>query len=414
MDQFAAQYESHSMHAHGNKTGELRYIVLLVVLIGFISLCVYGGFLSGKKFYAYTDVGCDSYNSYWPSYSYFVEIYRSGKFSFWNFEEGLGTSVFTNSEIAFDPFIIVFLPFGKQSVPYVFVYAAVLKILLAGLFFYSYLSLFTFHPYAKMIGALLYAFNGYMVLMGQHYHAATLMVFMPVLLYLYERLALRPTRLIAVMFVATVSAFLVFSIYYVYMVCLLMPLYVVFRLFNAPRGGYKDFIIRPLLFAFVGAGLSAVFVFPTLYVYLTCPRVSGSLAGTSVFAFDNIANYQAVVSRLFTNNMAFSMHFFVYDPLLYTGLITLLFVPQCFFCGRVRDRVACALGCIIVLACLVFPYCRIVMNGFSQTSYRWTFFVVVCAIVVCTKGVDHLIAGAGIRGKRSLQLPCSCLRCWLL
>ncbi len=370
---------------NAKKTTELQHILLLVFLLAVLCAFVYGGFLSGRKFYAYTDMGSDTYNSYWPCYSYFVDVYRSGQFSFWNFEEGLGTSVFTNSEFAFDPFIIMFLPFGKQTLPYVLVYAAVLKILLAGLFFYAYLSLFAFHPYAKMIGSLLFAFNGYMVLSGQHYPAATLMVFMPVLLYLYERLALRPTRLIAVMFVATVSAFLVFSIYYVYMVCLLMPLYVVFRLFNHPRGGYKDFIIRPLLFALAGSRLKRGIRISHAVCLSDLPPCKRFACRDSVFALDSIANYQAVVSRLFSNNMAFSMHFFGYDPLLYAGLITLLLVPQCFFYGRVRDRVACGIGCIIVLACLVFPYFRIVMNGFSQLSYRWTFFVIMCAIVVGTK-----------------------------
>ena len=384
---------------NGKRTGELKHIILLVVLVAVLCAVVYGAFLSGRKFYTYTDTGSDTYNNYLPCYSYFVDEYKSGRFSYWNFEEGLGTSVFTNSDIAFDPFISIFLPFGKQTLPYVLVYAAVVKILLAGLLFYAYVSQFDFHPYAKMIGALLYAFNGYMVLAGQHYPAATLIVFMPALLYLYERLALRPTRLIAVMFVATVSALLIFCIYYVYMVCLLMPLYVVARLFSSPRGGYKDFIVRPVMFALAGAGLSAVFVFPTLYVYLTCPRVSGSLASVPVFALDSFANFQAVASRLFSNNMAFSMYFYGYDPLLYAGLITLLLVPQCYFYGRVQDRVACVLGSIIVLACLMFPYCSIVMNGFSQMSYRWTFFVIFCAIVVCTKGVDHLIAGAGIHRK---------------
>jgi uncharacterized membrane protein YfhO len=233
-----------------------------------------------------------------------------------------------------------------------------------------------------------------MVLAGQHYPAATLMVFMPALLYLYERLALRPTRFIAVLFVATVSAFLVFSIYYVYMVCLLMPLYVAFRIFTSPRGGYKDFIIRPLLFALVGAGLSAVFVFPTLYVYLSCPRVSGSFAAAPVFALDSMANYQAVFSRFFSNNMALSMHHYGYDPVLYAGLVTLLLLPQSFFYRRVIDRVACGIGCVIVLGLLVFPYARIVMNGFSQLNYRWTFFVILCAIVVSVKNIDCLVRGS--------------------
>ena len=384
---------------NAKKTGELKHIILLVFLLVVLCAFVYGDFLSGGKFYAYTDTGRDTYNNYLPVYSYFTDVYRSGQFSFWNFEEGLGTSVFTNSALAFDPFIIMFLPFCKQTLPYVLIYAAVLKILLAVLFFYAYLSLFAFKPYAKMIGSLLFAFNGYMVLAGQHYPAATLMVFTPVLLYMYERLALRPTRLVVVMFVFTVSALLVFCPYYAYMVCVLMPLYVVVRLFTSHRSVYKDLIIRPTVFALLGAGLGAVFVFPTLYVYLTCPRVSGSFASAPVFALDSIANYQAVASRLFSNNMAFSMNFFGYDPLLYAGLITLLLVPQCFFYGRVRDRAACAVGCLIVLACLVFPYCRIVMNGFNHVTYRWTFFVVVCAIVVGTKGVDHLIAGAGIHRK---------------
>ncbi|MBM4310596.1 MAG: YfhO family protein [Deltaproteobacteria bacterium] len=381
------------------KTEDCKHIILLIVLVALLCSVVYGGFLSGRKFYAYTDVGSDTYNNYWPAYSYFVDVYKTGTFGFWNFEEGLGTSIFTNSDLVFDPFILLFLPFDKTTLPFVLVYAAVLKILLAALFFYIYLSQFSIQPYAKMIGALLYAFNGYMILTGQHYHAATLMVFMPAYLYLYERLALRPTRLVAFMYAVTLAVFLIFCIYYVYFVCLLMPLYILFRWLSSERGTFKDFIIRPALFSCIGAGLGAFLVFPTLYVYLTCPRVSGSLSGANIFSLDSAANYYAVLSRFFSNNAAFSKHLHWYDPALYCGLITLLIVPQIVWHGRIRDRLICGLGFCIVCAALVFPYFRIVMNGFSHTTYRWSFFVILCAIAVGAKALDHLVRTGNVHKK---------------
>jgi hypothetical protein len=75
------------------------------------------------------------------------------------FQEGLGNSIFSNSGFVFDPFNIIFLAFSKQTLPYAFGYIAVFKILLAGLFFYFYISCFNINPYAKLIGSLLYAFN---------------------------------------------------------------------------------------------------------------------------------------------------------------------------------------------------------------------------------------------------------------
>ena len=143
---------------------EIKYILLLVTLILIISGVLYKDFLLGEKLYIYTDQGRDTLNNYWPFYSYLINAIKSHQLSFWLFQDGLGNNNFSNSDLIFDPFNIILLLFNQQTLPYAFGYIAVLKILLAGLFFYLYISCFDIMPYVRIIGSLLYSFNGYMIL----------------------------------------------------------------------------------------------------------------------------------------------------------------------------------------------------------------------------------------------------------
>ena len=104
---------------HSEKS-EIKYIVLLTTLILIVAGVLYKDFLAGEKLYIYADQGCDTLNSYWPSYSYFINAIKSRELSFWIFQEGLGNSIFSNSELLLDPFNVVFIQYKHeffQSLP---------------------------------------------------------------------------------------------------------------------------------------------------------------------------------------------------------------------------------------------------------------------------------------------------------
>ena len=76
----------------------------------------------------------------------------------------MGQNIFPQS--IGDPFELLLVLMGSKHLAYGLVYVQVCKILLAGILFYLYLRVLMLAPLTAVIGALLYAFSGFMILGG--------------------------------------------------------------------------------------------------------------------------------------------------------------------------------------------------------------------------------------------------------
>src|SRR5439155_9835417 len=79
----------------------------------------------------------------------------------WSFSMGMGQNILSFS--FFDPFDYILYLFGKDNIPHLIVYKELAKIVLAGLLFFKYLKLLSLSNYTSTVGAMMYAFCGYMV-----------------------------------------------------------------------------------------------------------------------------------------------------------------------------------------------------------------------------------------------------------
>jgi hypothetical protein len=369
---------------------EIKYIVLLTTLILIIAGILYKDFLIGEKLYIYADQGCDTLNSYWPSYSYFINAIKSHELSFWIFQEGLGNSIFSNAELLIDPFNVLLLFFNKLTLPYAFGYIAVLKILLAGLFFYLYISCFNITPYARLAGALLYAFNGYMILWGQHYQFATMLVFVPLLLYAYEKLITSSRVAIKILFSGIIVYIAIFSLYFFYMISIYLLLYSTVRWLISSKNNFFVFAINPFLYYVLGIGIGSVFIFPCLHLYLNNPRIVIDNAGQTLFNFDAYKNYIFLFLRFFSNKFYFVMYLQNYDPALYSGIPALILMPQLFYFLNKRQKLIFLTSVSILIFSLIFPFFSYLMNAFTGPSFRWSFIIPTTFTIIFCFTLDYV------------------------
>ncbi len=353
---------------------------------------LYKDFLLGEKLYIYTDQGRDTLNNYWPFYSYLINAIKSHQLSFWLFQDGLGNNNFSNSDLIFDPFNIILLFFNQQTLPYAFGYIAVLKILLAGLFFYLYISCFDIMPYVRIIGSLLYSFNGYMILWGQHYQSATVVVFLPLLLFSYEQLIKGKSALIKLLFISIVSFYYAFNLYSMYQLSIFLFIYLLFRYIISNKFQFSTYVVKPVYFYILGLGISAVFSFPTIYVYLSSPRIGGVNYDFSLFTPNIFSTYIAIISRFFSNDISFSKSLCSgYEPALYSGLLPLMLIPHLYSFLDKRKKIISLFCFIIYSIFFVFPFFSRLMNAFSAVNYRWTFVIIIINILLFSFSLDYLI-----------------------
>ena len=153
---------------------QMRTVLILEVLLFFSGFLVYWDYVFGNHFLAFgtfADVGSDTVQQYLMHYHSVVNHIRNGNVSFWDFNNGFGINVFQMN--LFDPTLILLyligLIRGANHIWGALVYVQILRILLAGLAGYLFLSEFQFSERSKLLAAYIYGLNGFLMVWGQHY-----------------------------------------------------------------------------------------------------------------------------------------------------------------------------------------------------------------------------------------------------
>lgn len=206
-----------------------KSIFLLTGLILISCVLVFKNFLFGGQVLAYTDIGSDTAAQYLMHYQTIINHLRDGSFSLWDFHNGVGINMFSLN--LFDPFLLLLyglgVLLGSEQIYGILVYMQILRMVLAGLVLYGYLSCFRLSEPGKVIGAYLYTFSGFMVVWGQHYQFGTIAILFPLLLLMVEKaLKKRQWHLGVTVACALVS---LCSMYFGYMQLMALGFYVLFR-----------------------------------------------------------------------------------------------------------------------------------------------------------------------------------------
>lgn len=368
---------------------------ILVGCLLVISIFVFQDFFFLKKIYIYTDIGSDTYYSYWPYLSYLSDMLWSGNLSFWSFELGTGNSIFSVSTLLFDPFNWILFLFGKGLLPYLLPYVATLKITLAGLFCYNYLKYIRISNFSSLAISIIYGLNGYIILWGQHYQFATLMVIGILVLYTFERM-LQKSKIL--LFIFSISVFACFSYYFLYMFSIYLFLYAIFRFIELYGTRFKHLLVfyaKLILAYIVGICLSAVIFLPSIYVVLSSPRVGNSNSLT-IFKLASIQEYLTFIFRALSNDILGKTNFTGYwnyyeAPVIYTGLISILLLPLFFIYAEKRLKIIYGIFLGIISIFIIFPFFSLVFNGFSAYSYRWTFVIILFVVFLVSRSLDFIL-----------------------
>ena len=186
-------------------------LLIITIVILLMTIAIFKNFIFDGHLYLYQDIGNDTINSYYPYYLRFIRAIQSNNLGFWFNDLGLGNNILSMGILFTDPFSVILLPFGTTYLVEGLLVKAIVSILCAGILFYVYEGNFNLSEKVKVIGAVLYAFNGYMILWGQHYHFATIIVLIPLLMHAYERMLKKEKGLLLVISIFLISFY---SIYF--------------------------------------------------------------------------------------------------------------------------------------------------------------------------------------------------------
>ncbi|MBA3682419.1 MAG: YfhO family protein [Bacteroidetes bacterium] len=376
---------------------------LVLAILTFMGCFLFRDFLLGNKVYLFKDIGSDTLNGIYP---YLLDITRqTGDLMFpkWSFDCGMGSNDFP---LMFrDPFDVIIYYSSVTNVPYLLVVKELLKVVLSGFLFFLFLKELSIKNFPAIVGSIMFAFCGFMIVGGGWYMFSFEGFNMALLLYGYERFLSKKKWGWFVFGIFLMSISMPVNLFWY---GLFLFSYILFRQYQKNNVLFnKPFLIhlgRLILLSGLGILLAGPFFLEVLHMLLNSPRGSGDdsyykiLSQNPMFKLVTANEFGTSVMRFFSSDMLgggtnYKGHLnFLEAPMFYCGLPCLLLMPQAF--GFFTKKTKMAFIVFIAVWCLpiIFPYFRNAFWLFAGDYYRgYSFFVSLVFMLFSVIALDKII-----------------------
>ena len=385
-------------------------LLVLTLLMALTLLVVFYPFIFQHKMFIYGDIGSDTENVYYPFYLSLAHKMGQQDFSLWNFQDGMGRNMLSHQTDLGSVFTWIACLSGVTGIKYALGYLQILKILLSGFLCWRYLSFFSFSKPAKVLTSYIYAFNGFLMLWGQHYFFGNAGIDLMLMLLSIERsfVARRGYAFTAL------ATFLVLcnSYYLGYMILLFSGIYALFRCLHRYHWSEVKAAAKQLggLLAsvLIGGCMSAFLFLPSVAVVLgTSSRISSDVGLVDRLLMGLTNQYDSetflgILSRMFSNNLMGSndftgpMNYYELPQYFFTGLncfVLLLFVFELVLRWREQKKrsVLYCVELLLVGAAVLNPFLSLILNGFVSSFFRFTFLLMPLLALCYARIFDRLI-----------------------
>lgn len=398
-----------------------RSLCILALVLLASGLLVYWKYVFGNQLFVFNDIGSDTMQQYVMHYQTIINHIRDGNFSFWDFNNGFGTSMFQLN--LFDPTLdflyLTGVLTGTEHLLYYLVYLQIFRMVLAGIACYLFLSLFGYEEKTKILTAYIYGLNGFMMVWGQHYQFGIALTYLPFLLYFLEKSLRRKKFYLPLSIMSCLQ--IIYSFYLGYMAFEAAGIYLIFRLYYMEGMAVKEKLemfgkrVGGML---LGIGMGAVTLLPGAYVVFGISSRMQEKAGIlerlqTMFTPYPLPYYKTLVLKFFSghlngrNNEYNGFMNYYEDPNVFFGTLFLIVFIQYLFLFRRKSqsRKKKAVGiCAILLSAMIYllPLGGIAFNGFaSYPTLRFTFvfmpfFALLTADVLERMVIKKEISRAGL------------------
>jgi uncharacterized membrane protein YfhO len=378
-----------------------KSLILFSIALMVLEIIVYREFIFGDYYFLYKDLGGDSYNICYPELFSKIEVLKSGNIPNWNFNVGLGENkyAFWLEPVA----LFIAFVFFKNNVIASLIWIQLVYTFLAGVFIFCFFKNNKFHCIASSIGAVLYAFSGYMVGCSTWFlteFSNNAMLFALLLFSLQLFLDNKKQWLFTLVFATIGIAYTPLSIYFSIIIVLIYLTINFQKFYNAKHLVFT--ISKLTLSGFIGLGISAFMLLNNAYQMLQSPRGSGMFPATGAlnnnsFRLLNSNEFSTSILRLFSNNLqgiaddfkGASNYFEA--PFWYCGLLVLLLIPQLFHFLNKSEKLVygSVLSSFILMA--MIPKLRFMLWLFTGDYYRFSVLIVVLFLLFFAVKSLHFI-----------------------
>lgn len=389
---------------HPIKITAFRAWLILLGLQALLALAIFWDFLSGAFYFAYRDIGSDSYKQFVPYAMHMARAIAREGFTGWSFENGLGGPT---AWLLGDAFTLLSQVGGPDKVLPLRIWVYLLKIVLGGAAFFLLVRCYVVRWETAVIGALAYSFCGFVVVNGQWDPQATEFVFFPLILWAVVR-HLRTGNAIALPVVLAIS--LISGVFFVAVGVFLLFACAAFIITSSGRRAMaKNWLTGILPLAVIGYLLAAPFLLPVIFQMLDSPRISGGRAlfgklWEQAFSINNWSLILVEIGSIFhkdifgIGNGYKGFWNYLEGPEFFIGITLLLLIPQ-LWNRSAADRKILLIALASIAAYFIFPVFRYSAMGFAAIYFRAsTLWIALILLLLAARAVDHVIE-QGVDGR---------------
>lgn len=391
--------------------------MLLTLLLAIMCLILFRKYIFGGNYYFFQ--GTDSVRTTFPAYYSLAKYFDEG-WSWWSFHMGIGASQLSRFTAMSDPFNYV-LYFNHTNIERMIILAVSLRVIFAGVFFYSYLNVFEFKKEAKLLSSIAYAFSGYMIIMGQNYGFATVCVYLPLLLLGVEH-GIRDGKYVFFCLLVFLTSVYFNTLFFVCSIIVIIYFFIRFFMIY----GFKLKLFAKKTFAFLGyailgIGIGAFWTIPVTYLTGQSPRI-GAIAQKNMFLEFDVNAFFTAFARMFSNNslgimvngqdyVGYARQYMQLST--YTTVFALLMLSLIIvnICGK--KQIFAIVGIVSVGFLFYWNGFSYIMNACSTITYRWSFaFNFVLAFVIAY-GINLVLNNKNIKLFQPLFIICVALNWYI-
>lgn len=389
-----------------------KYLIFTILIVVSFSTLIYYDFLFGDLFY----IGAsDSAYQFLPYFSELSRNIKSGDFSFWSFEIGMG-DVYPLRYLG-DIFVVIPCLFGEELLPYAMIYVQVIKHMLAAVLMYSFFKKIRISNSGAMLGAIGYTFSAVFVVRGVWYHFSSETVLFAAILWALEKYFQDKTIM-----PLTLSLTLMFAhsgMYYIVLYSVICCVYAVTRYYLVNEKIDKkiiNYLAKGLGIILLAGAISCVISLPLLIQTISTSRLEGVLDGDTIKALSSKERIYSAINSFFSG--ALTNGFGSYPeysngldgPKFYVGVLFVVILPLYRKISNAKIRRIISVFLLFISAYVVCPLISYICNmGISQHYFKLsTLWLCVGVLIIGVYIWDNLILNEKINNHLYLFAGCIC------
>lgn len=348
-------------------------------------------------------------DSFWqqvPFYRDGWEKVHSDAFVFWSWNNMQGADYYGSNLFYYiwSPFFRIITLFPKEWIPQMMLLMNILKFAIGGTLFAQFLKVLGYKKwYAIVIGGLLYAFSGPMIINIFFNHFNDYFAFFPLLLIASEYYLKKKNRVILSF---TIGLLGIINPYFVIFTFIVFAIYLIARWLILYPFTWRAFFIEignAILFMGLGFGISLFVILPFVLQSSYSPR-SGMFSDLVAFLkqygpisyllgivpmLTSLPSFLFPPSRIQASEPVYNLSVHWQSLTIYAGSLPLLFANQLRSLTSAKTYRIMKYTGILLIILLITPGLNNIVSLLTSMTYRWSYLVIGFIIVATVHVIEH-------------------------